>query len=459
MSDQPRPTGPEQGLPGPPTNQRFGAVRHWLADLHEKAQEWAMDGRDPHHEKAQTYSYIELIFSFGLARLGELDASRALLGSAESVLGDKDDAHKFLFQAFEYRIRQALEGKPHTGPLPDEMIEHMEEMDRLLRYVADALRQHSRVLEPDQRINSHRHWGARINDLEKALVELTDLTDRREIVARVERLLKDVPRGSKGHELRAKILRAGLEAAPRVNEDFARRLLDQAVPAYDALPENPDLQGLLDQAAFLEKALFVAAHYGSDTHVHPLVARFEKVLHSQRGPQGLEALNSLAGQCFRGLRKLGMRDEIDRLLGRMADAVLEGKDLAAVDFQKSAAGPDMLKALLQVAAGWYYLGRESQAEPVQQVARALLLKGELWPRHQTELACAYAQTVGQAPAEVAQKRLEEVFTAVKGVTDCYTTSSYYSVAKLDVIESVVLAAVETLTRHDEPLTVNDDGPR
>jgi hypothetical protein len=438
---------PEQDLPsflrfaGSPSNQRFRAVRQWLGELHDKAQEWAMDGRDPHQDKAQTYSYIELIFAFGLARLGELDASRGLLNSAKKTLGELDDAHQFLLEAFDYRIKQALEGKPHTGPLPDEKIEYMESMDRLLRYVADRLRKHSRVLEPDQRINPYRHWGARINDLERALVELADLTDRQEIVSRVDRLLKDVPKGSKGHEVRAKILRAGLEAAPRVSEDFARRMLDQAVPAYDALPEQQELAALMEQAAFLEKALFVAAHYGSDAHVHPLVARFERMLQSQRGPQSLPALDSLASQCFRGLRKLGMRDEIDRLLSQMADAVLEGKELGAVDFHKLGHGPDMLKALLQVAAGWYYFGRDRQAEPVLQAARALLLKGELHPRQQTPLACAYAQTVGQAPVEVAQKRLEEIFTAVKGVSDTYTTSSHFSVAKLDVVESVVLAVV------------------
>jgi hypothetical protein len=101
----------------------------------------------------------------------------------------------------------------------------------------------------------------------------------------------------------------------------------------------------------------------------------------------------------------------------------------------------MLKALLQVAAGWYYFGRDRQAEPVLQAARALLLKAELPPRAQTALASAYAQAVGQAPVEVAQKRLEEIFTAIKGVTDSYTTSSHFSVSKLDVIESVVLAVV------------------
>jgi hypothetical protein len=249
-----------------------------------------------------------------------------------------------------------------------------------------------------------------------------------------------------------------MEAAPRVSEDFARRMLDQAVPAYDALPEQQELAAVMEQAAFLEKALFLAAHYGSDAHVHPLVARFERMLQSQRGPQALPAVDSLASQCFRGLRKLGMRDEIDRLLGRMTDAVLEGKELAAVDFTNTAHGPDILKSMLQVAAGWYHLGRADQAEPVLQAARTLLLKGEMHPRYQTALACAYAEAVGQGPAGLMQARLEEVFTSVKGITDTYTSSGHFSVAKLGVIESVVLAAMEALTRPDEPSTVTDNSP-
>jgi hypothetical protein len=367
------------------------------------------------------------------------------------VLGEKDGAHQFLLRAYEYRIKQALDGQPHTGPLPGEYVEYMETMDLRLRYVAARLRKHSKILEPDHRINPYGpKWASEIDN---ELQTLVNLNDRQEIVTRVERRLKDVPRGAKGHEVRAENLRLGLEVAPRVNEDFARRLLDQAIPAYDALPEDPEyLYGLQNRAAFLEKALFAAAHYGSDAHIHPLVARFERMLQAQRGLQGLEALSSLAGQCFRGLHKRGMRDELYRLLGQMAAVVLGGKELDAVDFLKLEHGPDMLKALLQVAAGWYYLDRDSQAEPVLQAARALLLKGKLDPRPQTALACAYAQTVGQAPVEVAQKRLEEIFTSVKGVTDSYTTYTHYRLSKLDVIESVVLAALEcaTSSRRTDP---------
>jgi hypothetical protein len=437
---------PEQDLPsflrfaGQPTSQRFRAVRQWMTDLAAQAQEWIKEGGVP-NATAQTPAYVDLVFSFGLARLGETDAARDILSHAKTALNGKDDAHKFLLDAFEHRVRQALDGKPHTGALPNEQLEYLEHMERLLRYVVDRLRKHSRILEPDQRINPYRHWGARISDFEKALAELTDLTDRNELAARVDKLLREVPKGAKGNDQRARVLRAGLEAAPRIGEDFARKMLEQTIPAYDALPEAKEVAALMEQAAFLEKALFVAGHYGRMESVHPLVTRFQRMLQGQKGPQALQVLDSLAAQCFRGLRKLGMRDEIDQILRQMADLVLEGQEVKAIDFKKRDQGPAALRALLQVAAGWYFFGRDSQAEPILQAARSALLAGDLQAREQTQLACAYASAVGQAPVEVAQKRLEEIFRQLKGIKDTYTTSSHFSVSQLDVVESVVLAVV------------------
>jgi hypothetical protein len=437
---------PEQDLPsflrfaGQPTSQRFRAVRQWMTDLAKLAQDWIKDAGAP-NATAQTPAYVDLIFAFGLARLGENDPARELLDRAKVALGGKDDAHTFLFSAFRHRVQQALEGKPHTGPLPNDQVEYLDHMERLARYVVDRLRKHSRILEPDQRINPYRHWGARISDFEKALADLTDLTDRNEIQTRVEKLLRDVPKGVKGNEQKARVLRAGLEAAPRVGEDFARKLLDQTIPTYDALPEPKELAILMEQSAFLEKALFVAGHFGRMEAVHPLVARFQRMLQTQRGPQALTVLNELAAQCFRGLRKLGMRDEIDQVLRQMAELVLEGQDVKNIDFKKREQGAAALRALLQVAAGWYFFGRDNQADPILQVARQFLLQGDLPAREQTDLAKAYAASVGQAQVEVAQKRLEEIFKSLKGIKDTYTTSTHFSVSQLDVVEAVVLAVV------------------
>ncbi|MGL4551609.1 MAG: hypothetical protein ACRC33_10510, partial [Gemmataceae bacterium] len=440
---------PEQDLPsflrfaGQPTSQRFRAVRQWMVGLAELAQEWVSSAGT----QGLTPAYVDLIFAFGLARLGEADEARKLLARAAAALANavvadkKDDAHPALLAAFDFRIRQQLDGKPHAGPLPNEQMEYLEHMERLGRYVVDRLRKHSMIIEPDTRINPYRHWGARINDFEKALAELADLTDRTEIQARVEKLLREVPPKAKGAEQRQRVLKAGLEASPRVGEEFARRLLDLTIPTYDELPEAKEIPQVIDQAAFLEKALFVAGHFGRTEALHPLVARFQKMLQSQKGAQAYQALETLAKETFRGLRRLGMRDEIDQILRQMADLILEGHDVRQVDWKKRDSGAAALRALLQVAAGYYFFGKDTQADQILGVARGVLLAGDQLPREQTQLAGAYARAVGQAPVEVAQKRLEEVFRSLKNIKDTYTTSTHFSVSQLDVVENVVLAVV------------------
>jgi hypothetical protein len=449
---------PDQDMPyflrsaGQPTSQRFRAVRQWMNHLCDMAQKWAREG-PKQNAQAPTDAYIDLIFSFGMARLGEHDASKGLLERASAVLTklpagttkeqqDCKATHTFLLGAYAWRIAQALEGKLHQGPLSPEQVEEMGKLDRMPRYLVDRLRQHSRILEPIPGIDPYSVWGARISELDKALHELNETADRREVAGRVERLLAEIPKkfkGAEAHDVRAKILRTALQLAPRVSEEFGRAMLKLVNEAYDRLPEVKDNNDLIDRAKFLEKALFVAAHFDRSEYIHPLVARFQKLVQAQKGTPGLQALDELADQCFRGLRKLGMRDEIDHLLGQMAELILGGQDVKTVDPKKFPNWAHALRTLLHVAGGWYYFGRDRQAEPMVQAARTLLFKNDLTAREQTQLACAYAKAVGQSPVEVAQKRLEELFTKLEGTKDTFTTNSVYSLSHLDVVEAVVTA--------------------
>jgi hypothetical protein len=113
--------------------------------------------------------------------------------------------------------------------------------------------------------------------IEKDLAELPDMTDRKELVGRVEQLLKD----HKAHDVRARILRTSLDLAPRVGEDFALILLAQLAPTCDGLGEPADAQALEDHAKLLEKSLFAAAHFGRGEYVQALVTRFQKLLATQ----------------------------------------------------------------------------------------------------------------------------------------------------------------------------------
>lgn len=446
---------PEQDLPtflrfaGEAGGQRYRAVRPWLTQLCERARKWVeRQGQDSIFapRDARTPEYVDLLFAFGLGRVGEGDASRQLLRRAEVGLAAGDDAHQLMLNGFRYRIEQALGGKPHGGPLPTDLLEYLEVLSRDrqsnqtdLRYVVDRMRAISRVLEPDQQINPYRRVYAKVDgDVARELALLPDLLDAAEVTAQVDRLLRDPPHRARSPAERVQVLRAGLDQAPRVGEAFARNLLDRVAPAYDAMPTD-DAAIILARAGLLEKALFVAAHFDCADYLPHLLLRFQKLLESQRGAASMEAIETLAGQCFRGLRKLGMRDEIDRLLALMADAILQKKPLAALVERPSE--PATLRALLHVAGGWYYFGRDAQAEPVLKAARAVLFGGELTGKEHWNLACVYAATVGQAPMELAQRRLEELFDKLNGVRDVFTTHDYYSQSQVRVVEAVVLAVV------------------
>jgi hypothetical protein len=425
---------------------RFGV---WLRGLGDLAHAWIeQDGPAP---AAPMRGYVDLLFSFGLARLGEADASRELLTRARGTLGGRDDVHRALCGAFEYRIKRALEGKPPTGPLPPALLEYLEHMGPMERYVVGRLRQHSYILEPDSRVDPYRHLGARINYLDRGLAELcrygagtaelADVHDKKEITDRVRGLLGGLGKKQKDHEDRARILKAGLNEAPRVGEDFAKELLDEAPRAYDNLPEARDQQALAEQAQFLEKALMVAAHFDRVEAIHPLVDRFLKMLWSEGGRWAVELIDFPGGCVLSNLLRLGLREEADALLTQMADLILEGRNVEDVD-PKSPTWPKALRALLRVACGWYALGSDRLAEPIMEAARAVLFRDDLPYREKVLLAVNYAAAVGQAPVEVAQKRLEELFQKLTGIRDTYNTNQYYSLSQLDVIEAVVLAAVE-----------------
>ncbi len=434
---------PEQELPsflrfaGQPTSQRFRAVRTWMTHLAELAQVWVR-GEGTTAGPTPMGAYIDLIFGFGLARLGEADTARQMSQRAHAALSG-NDVSLVLLQAYEYRIHQALEGKPHAGPLPADHVEYLTHLDRMPRYVVDRLRQHSRILEPNEKIDPYRYWGGRISELDRALAELVDLTDRAEIQRRINALLKEQNKGARAAENRVRILRAALELAPRISEDFAREMLEKVKEAYDALPEATDQPALMLRALFLETALSVVAHFDRVEYVPIIVKRFEEMLTSQKGDRAIAAMESLAGSCFKGLRKLGMRDEIDKILTRMRDIVLEGQDLASMDPSKMT--PAALRALLHVAAGWYFFGRDRQGDEVVAKVRQALFRDEIPAKEKTQVACVYAATVGQAPVETAQKRLEELFQKLANIRDTYTTNMYYSLSQLDVVEAVVLAVV------------------
>ena len=208
----------------------------------------------------------------------------------------------------------------------------------------------------------------------------------------------------------------------------------------------------------LERGLLVAAHFDRAEAVQRLAGHLGRLLNARRGddpapggdPTAESALLALVGQGLRSLRRLGLRAEADLLLDRLGEWVAPGGDLAAARRRRPAAWPATLRRLLTLAGGWFYVGRDAPAVAALDEARHLLFSNELTPTpqlspqqsgQQTELACAYATALGQAPVRLALGRVEELFQRLHGVSDTLITNSHYSLARLRLVEAAVLAVV------------------
>ncbi|MFN4260497.1 MAG: hypothetical protein ACK4RK_14480 [Gemmataceae bacterium] len=428
---------------GQDASQRLRVVRERLLQLRESAQRWLRRAGyfqvDPRHPP-QTPIYADLIFAFGLARLNDVSVCRQLLRQAEEELGQRDEVHSFLLQAYYHRIHDALAGKPHAGPLLPEQLEYLETLERQPRYVVDRLRQRSRILDPQERFDPYRLWKKFGDDLNQRLVRLPDVIDVAELRGRCEALLARYGTARTAVPTRLRLLAGLAPVAHRLGEAFTVDVLQRSAQTLDALEPTPDPALTRDQLApLLERCLFLAAHFDQREHVQQFLRHFVALFERHGLNADATDLHGTLLQCLRGLRRLGWRDEVARILEQLAAYLLREEDLAVTRARLGRKWPAALRALLLIASGWSYFGQSQRAAPIIQAARDLLFCGELGHQDKTPLTCAYVMCVGTM--ETAFDGMEELFEQLGRLVDPFTVNSHYSVSQLDVIETVVLTVV------------------
>jgi hypothetical protein len=462
---------------GQGAGERVDAVRGWLTRAREPIHRWLaarsggaeglVTGHDPRLQAfglgtatAPTRAYADLILAWGLARLGERAACQDLLTQARGVLAPLDAAHNFLLDAFSVRIAEALEGRP-GGPLPADLLVRLVRLreqertdraarERLLLVKVQHLLQHSRILEPAERVDAFSEGWLDPHAAEAAgdLAGLRYIADRDELA---NRLLPVVASAGRDPDRLPTVLATALDLAPRLGESVAGGILERLVGAVGSWTFAGPPERVTAEVTAVERGLFVAAHFDRAAAVQRLLASLGRLLEARRGGDPGEsrpvedALLNLVGQGLRGLRRLGLRAEADRLLDQLGEWVAPGDDLEAERRRRPQAWPLTLRRLLTLAGGWFYVGREAPAVGVLDEARQLLLSRELSAeprrRQQTDLACAYAAALGHAPVGLALPRVEELFTRLHGVTDSLVTNTHYSLAKLRLVEAAVRAVV------------------
>jgi hypothetical protein len=406
-------------------------------------------------------AYTDLVFGFGLARLGAPEAAQELLREAERVLSPAersalpalDDVPLFLYGAYEYRIKQALEGKPHAGLLPPEQMEYLEHMDRMPRYTVDRLRQHARVLEPDGPIDPYRHWGLGLGDVERALVGLQEVHDDAELAGRIENLFRQVATRKDASQLRVRVLGSALGFVPRVGQALSRRLLGQVAEALDDLSAGD----ALERAVLLAQASKAALRSDPCPEAESLLDRFLALFQGETARAGPSGLLWLLPAVARLVCRLRPPETAGDQLRRLSRLVQGDLDLDAVGGDLSPERMSSLRLLLTFAGAWWRLGRPQEAKRLLQAAEGPLFAGRLSPRETTLLASDYADALGEVPDEDSRRRFEDLFARLPAVRDTYTTNSYFNLSALDVLDAVVLAAVRAEGGEPDPLIVVNRG--
>jgi hypothetical protein len=473
---------PERDLPsflrysGLKDSDRVRVVRERAHEVYRAARSWVEKSLKPTgvvttaSDTTATPAYLDLMFAFGFAKLGEQTSTHELLDAARRVLDHpkptetKPIANRFLYRAFKYRVEQALVGKPHTGLLAPELLDELDALQKqkgetnqanspfgMADYVIARMREQSRILEPQEKLDPYADWMKQSDELKKELANLPKEKDPNRLAKRIRELYRDGAKGRSTAEARFLVLHEGLPLAVRVGEAFTVELLQCVPEVLKTAPTSgnttpadlPKKQGQL-----FERALFLAAHYDRTEVVQQLIEQFVEYVRTKPDVQQFELVNVVARQGLRSLRKLGLRDEIDKLLRRLQDEVLKGKTLTLLRQQylsKPDIWADVLMTQLHLAGGWLTFGLLDQAMPAIDAARQDILSGaaKVQVLKFTKLVQTYIAALGHGPADFGLPRIVEVFHKLDParITNTFTTGSYYSRLHLNLVEEVVFAIV------------------
>ncbi len=455
-------------------------------ELHALVRAWAEVGSQIGNVpmplgKNPTVDYVDLMFAYGLARMGEVQRSTALADTACAALdalpaeSDKGMAARFLARAFRYRIDEATCSHPPSSQLSPALLDDLNEIDRksggnansppgMAHFVINRLREQSRILEPFERIDLYKKFTTpHEGGLKRALYNLIDERDP----VRLANCIRELYRreGAPDRDGRAPVMTDQqfdvlldcLPLSARCGGAFAAELIRLVPQALrQQLPQKPE--AAKKQTELLERALLLAGYFNHRELAVQLVVAFTELVEKETDDARLGLFNRVTETCVRCLRQLGLRDDLDKLLSQFQTAVL-GRGSMSDMKQRYSNQPEQwlnaLLALLSIAGGWLTLGLTEPANPILDEARAELHSPpgrKPMPQDDTRLAKAYIAAIGHGPAESGLQRIAELFRKIDPakITNSFVTAPFYSRLHLNVAEEVVLASLQILAPAPSP---------
>jgi hypothetical protein len=365
-----------------------------------------------------TGAYVHFILAYGFARIGRTERAAELRDGALAALPKTDAIHDLLSRAFVARIGQALEGLPTETPLPADISASLNALAKLDRYKVDRVRQSSKVLEPHERLDPIMAFQRGEADPRgPEFAALRGVSDGAIVDSGITAIMAQAK--TSPPEDRARLYDGAMDFFPLLMHARAVELLDVVLSDVADIP-------VLRRVAVLEEAMMLAGHLGEATLARRIFDMLEPLV-AGIGPDGAAEIAPLASGMLRTLRRFGLREESQRLLGAL-QAAARGK------------ATSHLVARLHTAAALAYIGEERRARPVFEEALTVL-RGELPMPERLVLTRALARALGAAPLSYAVAGLEQIQKRFDIITDSFNTNSHVCISVVDFMEALVLGYV------------------
>ena len=386
-----------------------------LAALHDRFEATKRKRSATEADPKLTGAYVRFVVAFGAARLGRREWAMQLRDAATRALPASDALHDILSRAFTARIGHALEGLPAETPLPAELSAQLNALAKLDRYKVDRVRQCSKVLEPQERLDPILAFQR--GEADPRGPEFAVLRGLEEPAAIAEAVAAIVTKArSSDADERARLYDGVMDFFLMIPHERALEHLEELLGRVSDVPGPRRVQ-------LLEEALMLAGHLGEETFARKIFATLEPLVASI-GPDGATEIAPLVAGMLRTLRRFGLKDEAARLL-TATQAAATGKATAH------------LVARLHTAAGLAYLGDMDRARPVFEEALSVL-SGDLPMPERLQLTRAVARALGTAPLEYAVAGLDQLQNRLDIVSDSFNTNTHVCLSVLDIMEALVL---------------------
>jgi len=421
--------------------ERFADAREWLLRARGVVRKW-LEKTDTGGGLAEfglaadftaTAAYADLMFAWGLMRLGDRTPARELEAAAGRTLLGLDrpntnpEVHRRLVARFRALTRAADHGRPADPPADPPL------SDWLSACAVARLPLHSRILDPAG--GTHHFLGQDLKGLVcgdefggRLIGLLSGVGDPN---PPLRELLTEAVASRDGNRLPRAVL-VGLDIAPRLTPAVAAEVLHRLPTAMGWVPNLALLEVTARRwdfearthARLLVGATAAALRFRLTEPMRGVAVHLATVLGGM-DTAVREGLAKAAAPLFRGLRKLGLKAESEAILKRAGD--------------RTTGSPD---DRLGFAVGWAAVGREAAAVRALDEARdRLFVRGITDIGQRTSTAITYAVALGHVPPRLALGRLEELFQRLDRVTTDGATGRYYALKPLELIDAAVTAVV------------------